>query len=74
MPLTAKPTESVFVRKGGYSLSNCITPFLYIGTGSPAISGEGFTDIVARAQAQLGKPYEWAKYGPNTFDCSGLVS
>lgn len=41
---------------------------------SPAISGEGFTDIVARAQAQLGKPYEWAKYGPNTFDCSGLVS
>lgn len=41
---------------------------------SPAISGEGFTDIVARAQAQLGKPYEWAKCGPNTFDCSGLVS
>lgn len=41
---------------------------------SPAISGEGFTDIVARAQAQLGKPYEWGKYGPNTFDCSGLVS
>lgn len=41
---------------------------------SPATSGEGFTDIVARAQAQLGKPYEWAKYGPNTFDCSGLVS
>lgn len=41
---------------------------------SPAISGEGFTDIVARAQTQLGKPYEWAKCGPNTFDCSGLVS
>ena len=42
MPLTAKPTESVFVRKSGYSLSNCITPFLYIGTGSPAISGDAY--------------------------------
>ena len=42
MPLTAKPTESVFVRKSGYSLSNCITPFLYIGTGSPVISGDAY--------------------------------
>jgi len=24
--------------------------------------------------AQLGKPYQWAAEGPNTFDCSGLVT
>ena len=25
------------------------------------------------ARAQLGKPYQWAGAGPNSFDCSGLV-
>ncbi|GAB3993422.1 hypothetical protein GCM10029992_05010 [Glycomyces albus] len=28
---------------------------------------------VEYALAQLGKPYEWAHEGPDTFDCSGLV-
>ncbi|HSF25971.1 MAG TPA: C40 family peptidase [Actinomycetes bacterium] len=28
---------------------------------------------IAFAQAQLGKPYEWAADGPQTFDCSGLT-
>lgn len=35
-----------------------------------AVSG---ADIVAFAQQQIGKPYEWAAEGPNKFDCSGLV-
>lgn len=30
--------------------------------------------VVDRAYAQLGKPYEWAAAGPDSFDCSGLVS
>ena len=30
--------------------------------------------IVSRAYSQLGKPYEWGAYGPNSFDCSGVVS
>ena len=30
--------------------------------------------IVSRAYSQLGKPYEWGAYGPNSFDCSGFVS
>lgn len=30
--------------------------------------------VVNRAYSQLGKPYEWAAVGPNSFDCSGLVS
>lgn len=30
--------------------------------------------VVNRAYSQLGKPYEWGAFGPNSFDCSGLVS
>jgi cell wall-associated NlpC family hydrolase len=28
---------------------------------------------VAEAGRQLGKPYEWAGAGPDSFDCSGLT-
>jgi uncharacterized protein YycO len=30
-------------------------------------------EILAFAQAQLGKPYGWGAEGPSAFDCSGLV-
>ena len=30
--------------------------------------------IVSRAYNQLGKPYVWGAYGPDSFDCSGFVS
>ncbi len=30
--------------------------------------------VVDRAYSQLGKPYSWGAVGPNSFDCSGLVS
>lgn len=30
--------------------------------------------IVSRAESALGKPYEWGAAGPDSFDCSGLVS
>lgn len=30
--------------------------------------------VVDRAYSQLGKPYQWGAVGPNSFDCSGLVS
>ena len=30
--------------------------------------------VVNRAYSQLGKPYQWGAAGPNSFDCSGLVS
>ena len=38
---------------------------------SQSVSG---SKVVARAQAHLGKPYKWGAAGPNSFDCSGLVS
>lgn len=31
-------------------------------------------EIVQRAAAELGKPYVWGAAGPNSYDCSGLVS
>ena len=31
-------------------------------------------DFVRCARAQVGKRYVWATAGPNTFDCSGLIS
>ncbi len=33
----------------------------------------GAAAAVAYAQAQLGKPYQYAATGPDTFDCSGLT-
>jgi hypothetical protein len=33
----------------------------------------GWQTAVATATAQLGKPYQWAGAGPNSFDCSGLT-
>lgn len=30
--------------------------------------------VVNRAYSQLGKPYQWSAVGPDSFDCSGLVS
>lgn len=40
--------------------------------GKPqSVSGNS---VVNRAYSQLGKPYKWGAVGPNSFDCSGLVS
>jgi cell wall-associated NlpC family hydrolase len=39
----------------------------------PQPAAEGADVAVAEAIAQLGKPYEWAGAGPDTFDCSGLT-
>ena len=30
--------------------------------------------VVDRAYSQMGKPYQWGACGPDSFDCSGLVS
>lgn len=31
-------------------------------------------DVVGRARAEIGKPYMWGAVGPDSYDCSGLVS
>lgn len=40
----------------------------------PAPAPNGNVDaVIARAKAQLGKPYQWGAAGPDSFDCSGLT-
>jgi peptidoglycan DL-endopeptidase CwlO len=42
-------------------------------TGPPPAVRSSAAEAVATARAQLGKPYEWAASGPDSFDCSGLT-
>jgi cell wall-associated NlpC family hydrolase len=42
-------------------------------TGPPPSVKAGAATAVATAREQLGKPYEWAAAGPDSFDCSGLT-
>lgn len=57
-------TSGSTTKPSGNNTSNNTT------SGSNANGGT----IVSRAYSQLGKPYEWGAYGPNSFDCSGFVS
>lgn len=43
-----------------------------IGVDPASFDGPVAT-VIAYAEAQLGKPYQWAGAGPNSFDCSGLT-
>jgi cell wall-associated NlpC family hydrolase len=42
-----------------------------VGPPPPVKGGAG--QAVSTAAAQIGKPYEWAAAGPDSFDCSGLT-
>lgn len=47
------------------------------GSGSSSSSSSGSYvsgSVVSRAYSALGKPYVWGAAGPDSFDCSGLVS
>ena len=40
----------------------------------PDYSASAGNAIVSRAWSMIGKPYKWSAVGPDSFDCSGLVS
>ncbi|HZN16205.1 MAG TPA: NlpC/P60 family protein [Acidimicrobiales bacterium] len=40
----------------------------------PPPPNAGAAKAIEEAKRQLGKPYEWAGSGPDTFDCSGLTA
>ena len=44
------------------------------GSSEPSYSAVTGNAIVDRAYSKIGCWYEWGAVGPNTFDCSGLVS
>jgi peptidoglycan DL-endopeptidase RipA len=43
------------------------------GSTAGTVSAATAATAVADAESQIGKPYQWAAAGPNTFDCSGLT-
>jgi peptidoglycan DL-endopeptidase CwlO len=53
----------------GGSSGGTVTP----PSGSSSGTVSGAQAAIAYARAQIGKPYEWAAAGPDTFDCSGLT-
>ena len=56
---------------GGSSGGGSSAPEEPTGPPPPVKAGAGTALQVARDQ--IGKPYEWAADGPDTFDCSGLT-
>lgn len=44
-----------------------------VAAPSPVTAASAAQVAVQVALAQVGKPYQWAGAGPNSFDCSGLV-
>ena len=44
---------------------------MYHGVEAPSAEAQA---VIDRAYSQMGKPYEWGAGGPDSYDCSGLVS
>ena len=40
----------------------------------PSYDSSSGSSAVSRAESMLGRPYKWGAAGPDSFDCSGLVS
>jgi cell wall-associated NlpC family hydrolase len=62
---TGGPTPAGASTKGPQGFDEAPAP-------PPPVSS-GAAKAVATAQAQIGKPYQWAAAGPDSFDCSGLT-
>ena len=67
---TAPTTTATSTPAAGPSASS---PTSGSGTGPVPPQAPGANAALAYARAQLGKPYQWAGAGPDSFDCSGLV-
>jgi cell wall-associated NlpC family hydrolase len=59
--------------QGGSSGGSATGMALSEPTGPPPPVKGGAHRAVATAAEQIGKPYEWAAAGPDSFDCSGLT-
>lgn len=71
-----KNNTSNTTRPSGNNTSSTTTKPSGNNTSSNTTSGSNANGgtIVSRAYSQLGKPYVWGAYGPDSFDCSGFVS
>lgn len=75
--LAARPAAPTTVRApvtpGSPTALPTARPAPDAGNEAPA-PNPGAAAAVAEARRQIGKPYQWAGSGPDTFDCSGLTA
>jgi cell wall-associated NlpC family hydrolase len=64
-PTSAPPTTAPSTVPSG--------PTTTLPSGPPPSPDSHASVAVATAEAQIGKPYQWAGAGPDGFDCSGLT-
>jgi len=78
----AKVSLSAFLTVNGFTKSSVIRPgqIVKLPEGSNAAATSSTPAVPSRlqvvldfAKAQVGKPYEFAKAGPTSYDCSGLT-
>lgn len=62
------------VSAAGAQLAGGVASVAGGGTGAAAAAGNQGEQLVAFAREQIGKKYVFGTAGPNTFDCSGLVT
>ncbi len=71
---TRPPSTSTTTRPPSTTTStSTTTTSTSTSTTPPPPPATGVAAVLSYATAQLGKPYEWAADGPDTFDCSGLT-
>ena len=57
---------------GAQAVSAASSPQCQLAAAGPLPAGTA-GKVIAYAEAQLGKPYQWGATGPDAYDCSGLA-
>ena len=57
---------------GAQAVAAASSPACQLAAAGPLPAGTA-GKVIAYAEAQLGKPYQWGATGPDAFDCSGLA-
>ena len=63
---------SRYAAGGAAAVSAASSPQCQLAAAGPLLAGTAWK-VIAYAEAQLGKPYQWGGTGPDAFDCSGLA-
>jgi peptidoglycan DL-endopeptidase CwlO len=61
-----------YAADGGQAVAAATGPACTLAAAGPVPAGIA-GKVIAYAEAQIGKPYQWGATGPAAFDCSGLV-
>jgi peptidoglycan DL-endopeptidase CwlO len=59
--------------KGGYTVGPVTVAQQCSTLVSSQVPNQAVSVVIAYAEGQMGKPYQWGGTGPDAFDCSGLV-